>query len=43
MDAPRALPEKPRTEDVQVFVALAVPIFAVTAAIIVVILQLSPK
>ncbi len=43
MDAPRTLPEPPKTEDVQVFVALAVPIFAVTALIIAVILQLSPR
>ncbi len=43
MDAPRTLPEAPRTEDLQVFVALAVPIFAVTALIIGVILALSPK
>jgi hypothetical protein len=43
MDAPRTLPDPPRTEDVQVFIALAMPIFAVTAAIIVIILQLSPK
>jgi hypothetical protein len=43
MDAPRTLPELPRTEDVQVFVALAVPIFAVTALIIGVILAFSPK
>lgn len=43
MDAPRTLPEPPKTEDVQVFLALTLPIFAVTAAIIVIILQLSPK
>lgn len=43
MDAPRTLPEQHRTEDVQVFVALAVPIFAVSALIIVVILALSPR
>jgi hypothetical protein len=43
MDAPRTLPEQPRTEDVQVFVALAVPIFAVSALIIAVILALGTK
>lgn len=43
MDAPRTLPEQPKTEDVRVFLALALPIFAVTAAVIVIILQLSPK
>ena len=43
MGAPRPLPERPRTEDVQVFVALAVPIFAVSALIIGVILALGPK
>ena len=43
MDAPRTLPEPPRTEDVTVFLALTLPIFAVTAAIIVLILQLSPR
>ena len=43
MDTPRTLPERPRTEDVQVFLALAMPIFAVTLVIIVVILQLSPR
>lgn len=43
MDAPRTLPEQPKTEDRQAFLALAAPIFAVTAVIIVVILQLGPK
>ena len=43
MDAPRTLPDAPHTEDLQVFVALAVPIFAVSALIIVVILALGPK
>ena len=43
MDGPRTLPEPSRTEDVQVFVALAVPIFAITVVIIGVILALSPK
>lgn len=43
MDAPRTLPEQPKTEDVQVFIALAVPIFAVTALILGIILALSPK
>ncbi len=43
MDAPRTLPEQPRTEDVQVFVALAVPIFAVSALIIGLILALGTK
>jgi len=43
LDTPRTLPERPRTEDVQVFLALAMPIFAVTLVIIVVILQLSPR
>lgn len=43
MDSRGALPERPKTEDVQVFAVLAVPIFAVTALIIVVILLLSPK
>lgn len=43
MDTPRTVPEKPQTEDLQVFLALALPIFAVTALIIVVILQLSPR
>jgi hypothetical protein len=43
MDAPRTLPEQPKTEDLQVFLALALPIFGVTALIIVVILQLSPR
>jgi hypothetical protein len=43
VDAPRTLPEPPRTEDVQVFVALAVPIFAVSALIIGIILALTPK
>ncbi len=43
MDTPRTLPEPPKTEDLQVFLALALPIFAVTAVIIVVILQLSPR
>jgi len=43
MDTPRTLPERPKTEDVQVFLALALPIFTVTVAIIVIILQLGPK
>ncbi len=43
MDAPRTLPEVHRTEDLQVFVVLAVPIFAITVLIIGVILALSPK
>jgi len=43
MDAPRTLPEPPRTEDVTVFLALTLPIFAVTAAVVVLILQLSPR
>lgn len=43
MDAPRTLPEPPKTEDLQVFLALSLPIFAVTAAIIVLILQLGPR
>lgn len=43
MDAPRTLPEPPKTEDLQVFLVLSLPIFAVTLAIIVIILQLSPK
>lgn len=43
MDAPRTLPDKPKTEDLQVFLVLTLPIFAVTAAIIVIVLQLSPK
>ncbi len=43
MDAPRTLPDPPKTEDLQVFLALALPIFAVTALIIVIVLQLSPK
>jgi len=43
MDAPRTLPERPKTEDVQVFLVLTLPIFAVTVAIIVIILQLTPK
>ena len=43
MDAPSTLPEETHTEDLQVFLAMALPIFAVTALIIVVILQLSPK
>ena len=43
MDARRTLPEHTRTEDLQVFIALAVPIFAVSALIIVVILALGPK
>ena len=43
MDTPRTLPDPPPTEDLQVFLALALPIFAVTAGIIVVILQLSPR
>lgn len=43
MDAPRTLPEQPKTEDVQVFIALAVPIFAVTALILGIILALSPR
>lgn len=43
MDAPRTLPDKPETEDLQVFLVLTLPIFAVTAAIIVIVLQLSPK
>jgi uncharacterized membrane protein len=43
MDAPRTLPEQHKTEDLQVFLALSLPIFAVTLAIIVIILQLSPK
>jgi len=43
MDAPRTLPEPPRTEDVTVFLALTLPIFAVTAAVVVLILQFSPR
>ena len=43
MDAPRTLPEPPKTEDVQVFLVLTLPIFAVTAAIILIVLQFSPK
>lgn len=43
MDAPRTLPEHTQTEDLQVFLALAVPIFGVTALILGVILALSPK
>lgn len=43
MDAPRTLPEPPKTEDMQVFLALTLPIFALTVAIIVLILQLSPR
>lgn len=43
MDTPRTLPEKPRTEDLQVFLVMALPIFAVTTLIIFVILQLSPR
>lgn len=43
VDTPRALPEPPKTEDVQVFLVLTMPIFAVTLVIIVVILLLSPR
>jgi hypothetical protein len=43
MDAPRTLPEPPRTEDLTVFLVISVPIFLVTAVIIVLILQLSPR
>jgi hypothetical protein len=43
MDAPRTLPEQPKTEDLQVFLVLSLPIFAVTFAIIGIILALSPK
>lgn len=43
MDAPRTLPEPPKTEDMQVFLAMTLPIFAVTIAIIVLILTLSPR
>lgn len=43
MDAPRTLPEPPQTEDVTVFLVLTLPIFAVTLAIIVLILQLGPR
>ena len=43
MDAPRT-PELPGTNgDLQVFVALAVPIFAISALIIAVCLALSPR
>lgn len=43
MDTQRTLPEPPKTEDLQVFLVLTAPIFAVTFAIIVIILALSPK
>ena len=44
MDAPRTVPELPGTNgDLQVFVALAIPIFAISALIIGVCLALSPK
>jgi hypothetical protein len=43
MDAPRTLPETPRTEDLTVFLVMTLPIFAVTVAIIVLILQLGPR
>lgn len=43
MDAPRTLPEPPKTEDLTVFLVLSLPIFAVTFAIIVLILQLGPR
>lgn len=37
-----AAPEKPRTEDLTVFLVLAAPIFAVTVVIVVVILKFTP-
>ena len=44
MDTPRTAPEVGGSnEDLQVFVALAVPIFAISALIIGVCLALSPK
>ncbi len=43
MDAPRTVPERPRTEDLQVFVILGGSIFAISALIIGVILALSPR
>ena len=44
MDAPRSLPEVEGSNgDLQVFVALAVPIFAISALIIAVCLALSPR
>ena len=43
MDAPRTLPEPAKTEDLTVFLVLSLPIFGVTFAIIVLILQLGPR
>jgi len=43
MDAPRTLPDKQPVEDLTVFLVLAMPIFAVTALIVVVILTLGPR
>lgn len=43
MDAPRTLPEPPKTEDVTVFLVMTLPIFGVTLVIIGLILALSPR
>lgn len=43
IDAPRTLPDKPRTEDLRMFLVLTLPIFAITATVIAIILQLSPR
>ncbi len=43
MDAPTTLPEKPRTEDLRMFLVLALPIFAITAGVVGIVLVFSPR
>lgn len=48
MDAPTTLPEstlseKPRVEDLRMFLVLALPIFAITVCVVTIVLFLSPR